>query len=238
MTDDWTQAETHFAFGRNWAAYAEKVTEAEVEEAVKGLSRLLGGERLDGKRFLDIGSGSGLHSLAALRLGAAEVLAVDLDADSVATTKAVLSRFAPRGNWRAEQRSVFDLDPQRKGTFDIVYSWGVLHHTGDMMRAIRQAAAMTARGGYSCSPFTAASGRTGSGDWKNAGMRGPARRRSDAHERFTVCFSGLDSLRRAGASKITWRATVVTAAWTSNTMCTTGWAGGRMNRSRRGKWRC
>jgi 2-polyprenyl-3-methyl-5-hydroxy-6-metoxy-1,4-benzoquinol methylase len=147
MTDDWTQAETHFAFGRNWAAYAEKVTEAEVEEAVKGLSRLLGGERLDGKRFLDIGSGSGLHSLAALRLGAAEVLAVDLDADSVATTKAVLSRFAPRGNWRAEQRSVFDLDPQRKGTFDIVYSWGVLHHTGDMMRAIRQAAAMTARGG-------------------------------------------------------------------------------------------
>lgn len=61
-----------------------------MREAEVGLLRLMGGERLEGKRFLDIGSGSGLHSLAALRLGAREVLAVDIDADSVATTRAVL----------------------------------------------------------------------------------------------------------------------------------------------------
>ncbi|TXF13346.1 class I SAM-dependent methyltransferase [Pelomicrobium methylotrophicum] len=144
MDQDLTRAETHFAFGRNWAEYAAKITEAEVREAEAGLSRLLGGERLDGKRFLDIGSGSGVHSLAALRLGAREVVAVDIDADSVATTRAVLSRFAPDGVYRIERKSVFDLDPTEWGTFDVVYSWGVLHHTGDLDRALACAARMVA----------------------------------------------------------------------------------------------
>lgn len=143
--DDLTKQEAHFAFGKNWASYAQKVTNAEIEEAEKALSRLLGGARLDGQRILDIGCGSGLHSLAALRLGAKEVLAVDLDPDSVSTTQATLNRFAPAGTtFRVEQISVFDLDPSVLGTFDTVYSWGVLHHTGDMDRAIRCAAAMCA----------------------------------------------------------------------------------------------
>jgi SAM-dependent methyltransferase len=143
--DDLTKQEAHFAFGKNWASYAEKVTDAEIEEAEKALSRLLGGARLDGQRFLDIGCGSGLHSLAALRLGAKEVKAVDLDPDSVPTTQVMLTRFAPEGtSFRVEQISVFDLEPSALGTFDTVYSWGVLHHTGDMDRAIRCAAAMCA----------------------------------------------------------------------------------------------
>nr|WP_081711792.1 class I SAM-dependent methyltransferase [Thermosynechococcus sp. NK55a] len=111
-------------------------------------SRLLGGERLDGKRFLDIGSGSGLHSLAALRLGARQVVAIDIDADSVATTQAVLQRFAPDGPWKVEAKSVFELDPRESGVFEIVYSWGVLHHTGDMFFALRSAAAMVAPEGF------------------------------------------------------------------------------------------
>jgi 2-polyprenyl-3-methyl-5-hydroxy-6-metoxy-1,4-benzoquinol methylase len=143
--DDLTRQEAHFAFGKNWASYAEKVTDAEIKEAEKALSRLLGGARLDGVRFLDIGCGSGLHSLAALRLGAKEVMAVDLDPDSVSTTQAMLTRFAPEGtSFRVEQISVFDLESSALGTFDTVYSWGVLHHTGDMDRAIRCAAAMCA----------------------------------------------------------------------------------------------
>lgn len=144
---DLTRATSHFAFGRNWAEYAEKITEAEIEEAVRGLSRLLGGARLTGLRFLDIGSGSGLHSLAALRLGAREVLAVDIDPDSVATTRAVLARHAPGANARVEENSVFDLAPERLGRFDVVYSWGVLHHTGDMAGAVGKAAAMVEKGG-------------------------------------------------------------------------------------------
>ena len=77
--DDLTSYESHFAFGKNWSAYAAKITAAEIAEAEKELSRLLEGGRLDGQRFLDIGSGSGLHSLAALRLGAREVVAIDID---------------------------------------------------------------------------------------------------------------------------------------------------------------
>lgn len=143
---DLTCAETHFAFGRNWAAYAEKVTEAEIGEAEKGLIRLIGNDRLAGARFLDIGCGSGLHSLAAMRLGAKEVVAIDLDPDSVATTQGLLQRHAPHGGYEVKALSVFELSPEALGTFDIVYSWGVLHHTGDMTRAIRCAAAMARPG--------------------------------------------------------------------------------------------
>lgn len=141
------RAPSHFSFGRNWADYAAKITRAQIEEAERCLLRLLGCESLDGVRFLDIGSGSGLHSLAALRLGAGEVVAIDLDPDSVVTTRAMLESFAPSGRWRVEQASVFGLTPERWGNFDIVYSWGVLHHTGDLRKAMRQAAAMATPGG-------------------------------------------------------------------------------------------
>jgi len=138
---------THFAFGRNWASYAESIAEAEILEAEAGLQRLLGGQGLVGLRFLDIGCGSGIHSLAALRLGAADVVAVDLDPDSVATTRAVLAHHAAAGRFRVEQISVFDLQPIKLGTFDVVYSWGVLHHTGDMYGAVRTAAQMVGERG-------------------------------------------------------------------------------------------
>lgn len=146
MKHDLTSQETHFAFGRNWASYAEGITQNEVDAAEAGLSRLLGGARLDGRRFLDIGCGSGLHSLAALRLGASEVVATDIDPDSVATTRAVLERHAG-GGWRTKEISVFDLSPETYGRFDVVYAWGVLHHTGDMVRAIRQASSLVAENG-------------------------------------------------------------------------------------------
>ena len=147
MTDqDLTRVENHFAFGENWASYAESITEAEIGEAVAGLRRLMGENGLAGLRVLDIGCGSGIHSLAALRLGAAQVVAVDLDPDSVATTRRVLQRYAD-GRGQVHQISVFELDPAHLGQFDIVYSWGVLHHTGDMHRAITKAVQMVAPGG-------------------------------------------------------------------------------------------
>lgn len=135
-----------FAFGKNWASYAKTVTQQQVDEAILGLRRLVGDD-LRGKRFLDIGCGSGIHSLAALRLGAAEVIAVDVDPDSVATTRNMLQTHAMGGPWKVLERSVFDLDSSGMGKFDIVYSWGVLHHTGDMYRALRIAATLVAPGG-------------------------------------------------------------------------------------------
>jgi SAM-dependent methyltransferase len=142
---DLTSVATHFAFGRNWAAYAQQIAQPQIDEAVRGLQRLV--PRLDGARFLDIGCGSGLHSVAALRLGAAEVVGIDIDADSVGTSMAVLARHAPDARARIERNSIFEVTPKTHGTFDVVYSWGVLHHTGDMFRALRCAAALVNPGG-------------------------------------------------------------------------------------------
>lgn len=147
MDKELTSASTHFAFGKNWAEYADKITETEIVEAQAGLSRLLSEEGLEGKRFLDIGCGSGIHSLAALRLGAREVMAVDIDAHSVATTQMLLQRESPNSRFSVNESSVFDLNAETAGTFDVVYSWGVLHHTGDMYRAIRCASDLVSTGG-------------------------------------------------------------------------------------------
>lgn len=138
--------ESHFAFGKNWASYAKLITNAEIDIAASELQRLLGG-RLDGKRFLDIGCGSGLHSLAAIRLGAAEVVAIDIDPDSVETTQKVLRCHAPNESWRVLKVSVFDMDRKELGEFDVVYSWGVLHHTGNLQRALALAGGMVRSGG-------------------------------------------------------------------------------------------
>jgi SAM-dependent methyltransferase len=147
MTENLRAVETHFAFGRNWRAYSSLIGEAEIDSATAGLVRLLGHDDLSRRTFLDIGCGSGLHSVAALRLGASRLLAVDIDADSVETTRQVIERFAPNRASVVERSSVFQLDPAVVGRFDVVYSWGVLHHTGDMALALSKAAALLAPGG-------------------------------------------------------------------------------------------
>jgi 2-polyprenyl-3-methyl-5-hydroxy-6-metoxy-1,4-benzoquinol methylase len=141
-----TDRGTHFDFGKNWANYAQLLDQARIDQAIRSLERLCGG-RIDGKSFLDIGCGSGLYSLSAVKLGASKILGVDLDADSVGTTRAVMTQHAPNSVWEAREGTVFDLAAAEFGQFDVVYSWGVLHHTGDMYRAIKCAAAMTKPGG-------------------------------------------------------------------------------------------
>jgi cyclopropane fatty-acyl-phospholipid synthase-like methyltransferase len=147
MIADWramslTDRDTHFEFGKNWRDYASTIDQQRIDAAINGVRKLFP-EGLAGKTFLDIGCGSGLHSLAALSLGAASVTAIDIDENSVSTTRAVLEKYAPGANWTANIVSVFDA----VGTFDVVYSWGVLHHTGDMWRAIENAAKRVAPAG-------------------------------------------------------------------------------------------
>ena len=142
MNHELTKLKSHFSFGQNWASYAEQIGKKELTAAKEGLRRLLGGATLAGKRLLDVGCGSGVHSLAALELGASEVVAVDLDPRSVKTARMLLAKYAPNAHYRVEESSVFELSLDILGQFDIVYSWGVLHHTGDVGLALRKAAAM------------------------------------------------------------------------------------------------
>lgn len=135
MNDD-THLGSHYAFGRNWKCFAEGLDVSRIGHAVAELERLIPRAEMVGATFLDVGSGSGLSSLAALSLGAGRVVALDLDPESVETTRAVLDRFASGMPWEACEQSVLDLDPGVLGRFDIVHSWGALHHTGALWRAI------------------------------------------------------------------------------------------------------
>jgi 2-polyprenyl-6-hydroxyphenyl methylase/3-demethylubiquinone-9 3-methyltransferase len=105
-------------------------------------------ENLEGKMFLDIGSGSGLFSLAARRLGA-KVHSFDYDPQSVACTAELKRRYrANDPDWTIEQGSVLDQAYLRAlGKWDVVYSWGVLHHTGAMRQALENVAALVQGGG-------------------------------------------------------------------------------------------
>ena len=103
---------------------------------------------LANKSFLDAGCGSGLFSLAALELGAARVVSFDVDQDSVGCAKVLNERYGPFANWEITQGSILDRDWLKKlGTFDVVYSWGVLHHTGAMWKAIENICDLVSPGG-------------------------------------------------------------------------------------------
>lgn len=136
--------ETHFEFGENWKNFVATVSDRQVDEAVRSLQRLFPDGELRGRQFLDIGCGSGLSMLAALRLGAARVIGIDIDPSSVQAAKALLSRCAKASRWDVQAATVFEANPSSFGKFDVVHSWGVLHHTGDMWRAVRCAAGLVA----------------------------------------------------------------------------------------------
>jgi len=107
--------ETHFAFGKNWASYSALIDEPQIEEAKKGLLKLIPAEEFKGRSFLDIECGAGLHALAAALLGVSRILAIDIDHDSVATSRAVLSNKNVAVPWRADTLTISILIRRAKG---------------------------------------------------------------------------------------------------------------------------
>lgn len=137
-----------FRFGDNWYAFLKTVNEERILEAMSSLKTMLAVDDLSGLRFLDIGSGSGLFSLAARRMGA-KVHSFDYDDQSVECAKELKRRyFTDDSGWIIEQGSVLDAHYlSALGQFDVVYSWGVLHHTGNMFEALKNAMMPISEGG-------------------------------------------------------------------------------------------
>jgi len=137
-----------FEFGANWGRFLASVNDARVATARASLQDMLGCDDLRGRTFLDVGSGSGLFSLAARMLGA-EVRSFDYDPLSVACTESLKARFLPADpGWVIGRGDALDAAfLESLGTFDVVYSWGVLHHTGAMWRAVANVAERVAPGG-------------------------------------------------------------------------------------------
>lgn len=137
-----------FGFGRNWLDYQTSVDAARLAAARADIESWLGTSTLAGKRVLDIGSGSGVHSLCLHAMGAAELVSFDFDADSVQATTLLHAEAGAPASWTVRQGSVLDAAfITSLGTFDLVYSWGVLHHTGQLWRALEQASRCVKHGG-------------------------------------------------------------------------------------------
>jgi SAM-dependent methyltransferase len=167
MTDGYgaeIEAGQRFEFGKNWKHYLPDIDDARIEAAQTATKEMLGMANLNGKTFLDVGSGSGLFSLIALRLGASSIHSFDYDPQSVECTRTLKRRYSPSNAiWIVEQGSVLDTEYLKSlGKFDVVYSWGVLHHTGNLQQALQNVAPMVAPGGllflsiYNYQPFWSA----------------------------------------------------------------------------------
>lgn len=138
-----------FAFGKNWEQFLGRLTEQRIEAAENSLREMLGVQTLAGRTFLDVGSGSGLFSLAARRLGAT-VTSFDFDPQSVQCTAELKKRYYPGDkSWAVRSGSALNRTFLRRlGRFDIVYSWGVLHHTGAMWQALENVLSLVGEEGW------------------------------------------------------------------------------------------
>jgi len=156
-----------FPFGRNWLNFIKSFDQERLKTAASSLTEFLNLPDLTSKTFLDIGCGSGLFSYAAFTLGAERIVSFDVDPESVECCKYLRNLAGSPPNWEIHQGSILDKSfVSNLGTFDLVYSWGVLHHTGKMLDAIDGSARLVKPGGlYYIAIYNKILARDGGPSW-------------------------------------------------------------------------
>lgn len=138
-----------FSFGKNWNKFLEHFSQSRINEAKKSIEQFIPGREIKGRSFIDIGCGSGLFSLAAFEIGAEKITSCDIDNFSVECVKHLKKTVGNPDNWTVIKGSVLDDKfIHSLGKYDIVYSWGVLHHTGNMYHAFENVVKLCKKGGY------------------------------------------------------------------------------------------
>lgn len=148
-----------FDFGQNWSEFSDHAANAErAAQARRHFEALMEGVALEGRSFLDIGFGQGFSLLSATA-GGADTAGCDINPKCHEVIARNRAHFPSLGD-RAiplQVGSILDepvvaalraLPPAKDGHFDIVHSWGVLHHTGDMARALAHAGSLVRPGGH------------------------------------------------------------------------------------------
>jgi ubiquinone/menaquinone biosynthesis C-methylase UbiE len=109
----------------------------------RAFSRYVDFGAVAGKDVLEVGCGSGIAVQLFAEAGA-NVTAIDLTPWAVETTRARLDAFGLDGE-------VLEADgenlPFAEASFDLVFSWGVIHHTSDMSRALSELVRVCRPGG-------------------------------------------------------------------------------------------
>jgi 2-polyprenyl-6-hydroxyphenyl methylase/3-demethylubiquinone-9 3-methyltransferase len=140
-----------FSFGRNWQKYLTCLDDTRLAHAQASLIESLGVPDLSGLTFIDAGCGSGIFSLSALRLGAVRVTSIDIDPGSIECARRLRERDPDKDRWHIHQGSLLRPDfIEALEPADVVYSWGVLHHTGAMWTAIGHSMRLVKPGGRLC----------------------------------------------------------------------------------------
>ena len=146
-----------FDFGQNWADFSVRAATPErADQARRDFASLMEGVKLRGQSFLDIGFGQGFSLLSAASMGA-RVVGCDINPKCGTVLDRNLPLFPDLVGSKLDVEIGSILDPEvvqrlrgrvaAEGGFDVVHSWGALHHTGDLRRAIDRAASLVRPGG-------------------------------------------------------------------------------------------